>query len=46
VILERAQWADWLDASNDMAPSFKGSPLGSIAVERFTDAPAQATLDL
>jgi putative SOS response-associated peptidase YedK len=46
VILERAQWADWLDVRNDMAPSFRGSPAGSIAVERFVEARAQATLDL
>lgn len=35
VILERAQWAQWLDPSNDMAPGFLGSPAGTIAVERF-----------
>jgi len=35
VILERAQWADWLDVGNDMASSFLGSPAGSIVVERF-----------
>jgi putative SOS response-associated peptidase YedK len=41
VILGRAQWADWLDVKNDMAPSFKGSAPGSIAVERFVEgAPA------
>jgi putative SOS response-associated peptidase YedK len=44
VILERAQWDDWLDVKNDMAPSFRGSPVGSVAVERFVEAPAQATL--
>jgi putative SOS response-associated peptidase YedK len=38
VILERARWADWLDLRNDMAPSFKGSPAGSVAVERFVEA--------
>jgi putative SOS response-associated peptidase YedK len=44
VILERAQWADWLDVRNDMAPTFKGSSAGTIAAERFVEAPAQATL--
>ena len=41
VILERAQWADWLDPSNHMAPSFKGSPARTIYVERLVErAPA------
>lgn len=44
VILDRAQWADWLDAKNDMAPSFRGSPAGTIAVERFVEAPAAPQL--
>jgi putative SOS response-associated peptidase YedK len=44
VILERAQWADWLNPSSDLAPTFKGSPAATIAVERFTEASAQATL--
>ncbi len=30
VILEHAQWADWLNPANDMAPSFKGSPAGRV----------------
>jgi putative SOS response-associated peptidase YedK len=46
VILERASWADWLDVRNDMAPSFLGSPGGTISVERFVEAPAQGTLAL
>ena len=33
VILERRQWAEWMDTANDMAPSFVGSPTGTIAVE-------------
>lgn len=36
VILGRADWANWLDASNDLAPCFKGSPHGSVAVEYFS----------
>lgn len=44
VILERGQWAGWLDVTNDMAPIFRGSPAGSIAVERFVEAPAAPTL--
>ena len=44
VILERAQWADWLVAKNDLAPSFRGSPAGSISVERFVDAAAAPQL--
>jgi putative SOS response-associated peptidase YedK len=43
VILQRAQWSDWLNPANDMAPSFKGSPAGTIAVERFVET-AQPTL--
>ena len=43
-ILEREQWSDWLDVKSDMAPTFRGSPAGTIAVEWFTEAPAQATL--
>ncbi len=35
VILERSQWGEWLDAANDMAPLFVGSPAGAIAAERF-----------
>jgi hypothetical protein len=46
VIVERGQWADWLDVRHDMAPTFKGSQAGTIAVERFIDPPMQATLDL
>jgi len=44
VILERAQWADWLDVKNDMAPSFGGSLAGAIAVERFVEGAAAPTL--
>jgi putative SOS response-associated peptidase YedK len=44
VILERAQWADWLDARNDMAPAFKGSAAGSIAVGRFVEGEATPQL--
>jgi putative SOS response-associated peptidase YedK len=40
VILERGQWADWLDPANDMAPSFKGSGAGTIAAERFIEGAA------
>jgi putative SOS response-associated peptidase YedK len=40
VILERAQWADWLNPANDMAPSFRGSPAGTIIAERFTESAA------
>jgi len=36
VILERAKWGEWLDVANDMAPSFTGSPAGTIAAERAT----------
>ena len=32
---EQAQWLDWLDLKNDMAPSFKGSRGGATVVERF-----------
>jgi putative SOS response-associated peptidase YedK len=46
VILERDQWADWLDVGNDMAPSFRGSPAGTIHVERFIEAPAAAQTEL
>lgn len=38
VILERADWADWLEAGGDMAGGFKGSPAGTITVERFDPA--------
>lgn len=38
-IPERGQWADWLDVGIDMAPTFRGSPAGSIAVERFVENP-------
>jgi putative SOS response-associated peptidase YedK len=44
VILERAQWSDWLDVKNDMAPSFRGSPEGTITVERFVEAAAAPQL--
>jgi putative SOS response-associated peptidase YedK len=44
VILERGQWADQLDVTNDMAPSFRGLPTGTIAVERFVEAAAAPTL--
>lgn len=30
VILERSQWAAWLDPANHLAPSFLGSPAGTI----------------
>jgi hypothetical protein len=32
---EQAQWSDWVDLKNDMAPSFKGSRGGATVVERF-----------
>jgi putative SOS response-associated peptidase YedK len=38
VILERSQWAEWLDLANDMAPTFQGSPAGTIAATRVLDA--------
>lgn len=46
VILERAEWSYWLDPRNDMAPSFKGSPAGTIKVERCVEqsAPQQSEL--
>jgi putative SOS response-associated peptidase YedK len=40
VILRRDQWSEWLDPRNDMAPSFRGSPAGTIAAERFVEASA------
>ena len=40
VILERAQWPEWLDPENDMAPSFKGSPSEMVSVERLVETPA------
>ena len=39
VDLDHAQWADWLNPTNDMAPLFKGSPAGTVAVERFVESP-------
>lgn len=33
VILPKDGWADWLDAKNDLAPTFRGSPPGTIAEE-------------
>jgi hypothetical protein len=44
VILERAQWADWLDVKNDLAPTFLGSSAGSISVERFVEPAAAPQL--
>jgi putative SOS response-associated peptidase YedK len=44
VILERGEWRDWLDPANDMAPTFKGSSPGTVAVERFTETANQPTL--
>jgi hypothetical protein len=44
VILERAQWADWPEVKNDMAASFTGSPVGSVAVERFVEGAAAPEL--
>ena len=38
VVLRRDQWGAWLDPGNDMAPGFRGSPAGSLIVERFTEA--------
>ena len=43
VILERAQWSDWLDPANDMAPSFKGSPTVTVKVKPFVETPAQGS---
>ena len=33
VILERRQWAEWMDTANDLAPSLTGSPAGAIRAE-------------
>jgi len=44
VILERAQWYHWLNVKKDMAPSFRGSPAGSITVEQFVEAAAAPQL--
>jgi putative SOS response-associated peptidase YedK len=33
VILPRDGWADWLNADNDLAPNYRGSPAGTIAEE-------------
>jgi len=46
VILERGQWAEWLDLRSDMAPNFKGSPVGSLRIERFEEAPKAAQAEL
>jgi putative SOS response-associated peptidase YedK len=37
VVLRRDQWGEWLNPANDMAPSFRGSPAGSLTVEPFTE---------
>jgi putative SOS response-associated peptidase YedK len=39
VILERDQWATWLDLSADPAPCMKAGLQGVIAVERATEVP-------
>jgi putative SOS response-associated peptidase YedK len=44
VILEPAQWADWLHVENNMAPAFKGSAAGSIMVERLVEGAAAPQL--
>jgi len=33
VILPKDGWVDWLDVKNDLAPTFRGSPPGTIAEE-------------
>jgi hypothetical protein len=33
VILPKDGWSEWLDVKNDFAPSFRGSPAGTIAEE-------------
>jgi putative SOS response-associated peptidase YedK len=33
VILERGQWAAWLNTTTDLAPAFTGSPAGTIVAE-------------
>jgi len=38
VVLRPDQWAEWLNPANDMAPTFLGSPAGSLIVEPFTEA--------
>jgi putative SOS response-associated peptidase YedK len=51
VILAPDQWADWLNTAKDLAPTFRGSPAGTIAAEYFSgprpssrDEPVQPTL--
>jgi hypothetical protein len=39
-----AQWSDWLNVKNDMAPSFRGSPGGPIVVERFIEGAGASQL--
>jgi putative SOS response-associated peptidase YedK len=39
VILERDQWATWLDLSADPAPCMRAGLEDVIAVERATDGP-------
>ncbi|HEY3798374.1 MAG TPA: SOS response-associated peptidase [Caulobacteraceae bacterium] len=44
VILDRAQWMDWLNTGTDLAPSFKGSPAGTIVAEYFSGPEPMAEL--
>jgi len=37
VVLRRDQWAEWLNPANDMAVDFRGSPIGSLKVDQFTE---------
>jgi hypothetical protein len=39
-----AQWSDWLNVKNDMAPSFRGSPGGPIVVEGFIEGAGASQL--
>jgi len=38
VILDRGEWAEWLDPRSDLAATFKGPPTGTLRVERFEEA--------
>ena len=46
VILDHRQWGEWLDPSNDLAATFKGSPAGTIQVERFLEAAPSTQAEL
>jgi putative SOS response-associated peptidase YedK len=46
VILEQDLWEEWLDPGSDLAPTFKGSPAGTLHIERFEEAPKAAQAEL